>query len=46
MEIMEEENIMLENKNFIFVFSRDYLNEGLYIDVFDKKTTKITCQRL
>lgn len=41
MLIIEEENVLLESKDFMFVFSRDYLNEGLYIDIFDKKEKEL-----
>lgn len=40
MIIKEEENIMVESKDYIFVFSIDYVNDGFFVTVYDKKQEK------
>lgn len=36
--IVQEEQILIENRNFMFLFSIDYLNNKFLIDIYDRNT--------
>ena len=35
--VPEEQNILIENRNYLFFFSMDYLNRSIYIDIYNKR---------
>lgn len=37
MRDLEEQNIMVEGKDYIFVFSADYINNKFFVNVYDKE---------
>jgi len=35
---VEEQNILIESKYFLYMFSIDYINDGFFVDIYDKST--------